>query len=153
MVRPSCRPQRGLPKNSVSVLRAWLFEYFLHPYLEECEKMTLQNRHDCPKTRISTYFCLFDTIKEQIQLIREKLGEKEKELSLDEQQGERIARLRYLDQRLRQQRALHQQLGMVRPSCRPQRGFPKNSVSVLRAWLFEYFLHPYLEECEKIETF
>ncbi|KAH0868798.1 hypothetical protein HID58_075820 [Brassica napus] len=52
MVRPSCRPQRGLPKNSVSVLRVWLFEHFLHPYPEECEKMTLQNRYDCPKTSL-----------------------------------------------------------------------------------------------------
>ncbi|CAN6803211.1 unnamed protein product [Brassica oleracea] len=54
MVRPSCRPQRGLPKNSVYVLRVWLFEHFLHPYVypEECEKMMLQNRYDCPKTSL-----------------------------------------------------------------------------------------------------
>jgi hypothetical protein len=25
------RPQRGLPESAVSVLRAWLFEHFLHP--------------------------------------------------------------------------------------------------------------------------
>ena len=90
---------------------------------------------------------LRDAIKEQIQIIREKLGEKGGGgESLDEQQGggERIPRLRYLDQRLRQQRAFHQQLGMVRPSWRPQRGLPENSVSVLRAWLFEHFLHPYV---------
>ncbi|KAG7597623.1 Homeobox domain [Arabidopsis suecica] len=100
--------------------------------------------------RISRHFrALRDAIKEQIQIIREKLGEKGGE-SLDEQQGERIPRLRYLDQRLRQQRALHQQLGMVRPAWRPQRGLPENSVSVLRAWLFEHFLHPYPKESEKI---
>lgn len=94
--------------------------------------------------RISRHFrALRDAIKEQIQIIRDKLGEKGGE-SLDEQQGERIPRLRYLDQRLRQQRALHQQLGMVRPAWRPQRGLPENSVSVLRAWLFEHFLHPYV---------
>ncbi|CAH8383201.1 unnamed protein product [Eruca vesicaria subsp. sativa] len=97
--------------------------------------------------RISRHFrCLRDTIKEQIQVIRGKLGEKE----TSEEQGERIPRLRYLDQRLRQQRALHQQLGMVRPSWRPQRGLPENSVSILRAWLFEHFLHPYPKESEKI---
>ncbi|CAH2036788.1 unnamed protein product [Thlaspi arvense] len=100
--------------------------------------------------RISCHFrTLRDTIKDQIQVIREKLGEKGGE-SLDEQQGERIPRLRYLDQRLRQQRALHQQLGMVRPAWRPQRGLPENSVSALRAWLFEHFLHPYPKESEKI---
>ncbi|KAL0697950.1 hypothetical protein Bca4012_054072 [Brassica carinata] len=93
---------------------------------------------------------LRDTIKEQIQIIRDKLGEKGGE-SVDEQQGgERIPRLRYLDQRLRQQRALHQQLGMARPSWRPQRGLPENSVSALRAWLFEHFLHPYPKESEKM---
>lgn len=27
------RPQRGLPERAVSVLRAWLFEHFLHPYV------------------------------------------------------------------------------------------------------------------------
>ncbi|CAN8234642.1 unnamed protein product [Cochlearia groenlandica] len=98
--------------------------------------------------RISSHFrCLRDAIKEQVQVIREKLGEKE---SSDEQQGERIPRLRYLDQRLRQQRALHQQLGMVRPTWRPQRGLPENSVSILRAWLFEHFLHPYPKESEKV---
>lgn len=25
------RPQRGLPERSVAILRAWLFEHFLHP--------------------------------------------------------------------------------------------------------------------------
>ncbi|WZZ10902.1 BEL1-like homeodomain protein 10 [Brassica napus] len=102
--------------------------------------------------RISCHFrALRDAIKEQIKMIREKLGEKGGELSLDEQQGgERIPRLRYLDQRLRQQRALHQQLGMVRPCWRPQRGLPESSVSALRAWLFEHFLHPYPKESEKM---
>ncbi|KAL0731817.1 hypothetical protein Bca4012_027911 [Brassica carinata] len=97
--------------------------------------------------RISRHFrCLRDAIKDQVQVIRGKLGEKES----SEEQGERIPRLRYLDQRLRQQRALHQQLGMVRPTWRPQRGLPENSVSILRAWLFEHFLHPYPKESEKI---
>lgn len=27
------RPQRGLPERSVAILRAWLFEHFLHPYV------------------------------------------------------------------------------------------------------------------------
>ncbi|XP_009104707.1 BEL1-like homeodomain protein 3 isoform X2 [Brassica rapa] len=88
-----------------------------------------------------------DALKEQIQVIRGKLGEDKESC---EEHGERIPRLRYLDQRLRQQRALHQQLGMVRPSWRPQRGLPENSVSILCAWLFEHFLHPYPKESEKI---
>lgn len=28
---PVWKPQRGLPERAVSVLRAWLFEHFLHP--------------------------------------------------------------------------------------------------------------------------
>ncbi|KAJ4884575.1 BEL1-like homeodomain protein 3 [Raphanus sativus] len=98
--------------------------------------------------RISRHFrCLRDALKEQVGVMRGKLGEEEDK----EEEGERIPRLRYLDQRLRQQRALHQQLGMVvRPSWRPQRGLPENSVSILRAWLFEHFLHPYPKESEKI---
>uniref|UniRef100_A0A0D3DQE9 Homeobox domain-containing protein n=1 Tax=Brassica oleracea var. oleracea TaxID=109376 RepID=A0A0D3DQE9_BRAOL len=102
--------------------------------------------------RISCHFrSLRDAIKEHIQVIREKLGEKGGELSLDEQQGgERIPILRYLDQRLRQQRTFHQQIGMVRPSWRPQRGLPESFVSALRAWLFEHFLHPYPKESEKM---
>ncbi|WZZ80619.1 hypothetical protein YC2023_101191 [Brassica napus] len=102
--------------------------------------------------RISCHFrSLRDAIKEHIQVIREKLGEKGGELSLDEQQGgERIPILRYLDQRLRQQRTFHQQIGMVRPSWRPQRGLPESFVSGLRAWLFEHFLHPYPKESEKM---
>lgn len=31
--QPVWRPQRGLPERAVTVLRAWLFEHFLHPYV------------------------------------------------------------------------------------------------------------------------
>ena len=31
VIIPKWRPQRGLPARSVSVLRAWLFDHFLHP--------------------------------------------------------------------------------------------------------------------------
>lgn len=29
--QPMWRPQRGLPERAVSVLKAWLFDHFLHP--------------------------------------------------------------------------------------------------------------------------
>ena len=38
-----------------------------------------------------------------------------------------------------------QQLGMIhstRQTWRPIRGLPENSVTILRSWLFEHFLHP-----------
>ncbi|ESW08624.1 hypothetical protein PHAVU_009G060400 [Phaseolus vulgaris] len=88
---------------------------------------------------ISRHFrCLRDAISVQIQVTQRSLGE---------QEG--IPRLRYVDQQLRQQKAL-QQLGVMRQAWRPQRGLPESSVSILRAWLFEHFLHPYPKDSEKI---
>ncbi|KAJ9186527.1 hypothetical protein P3X46_002091 [Hevea brasiliensis] len=95
---------------------------------------------------ISRHFrCLRDAISNQIEIIRRRLGEQD--TSPNGQGG--ILRLRYVDQQLRQQRAL-QQLGVMRHSWRPQRGLPESSVSILRAWLFEHFLHPYPNDSEKI---
>ena len=89
---------------------------------------------------ISCHFrCLRDTITGQIQASRRSLGEQDVS---ENGKGVRISRLRYVDQHLRQQRAL-QQLGMMQQHAwRPQRGLPESSVSILRAWLFEHFLHP-----------
>lgn len=87
---------------------------------------------------ISRHFrCLRDAIASQIQATRKSLGEQDNGL------GGVIPRLRYVDQQLRQQRAL-QQFGMMRHAWRPQRGLPENAVTILRAWLFEHFLHPYV---------
>ncbi|KAK7283378.1 hypothetical protein RIF29_12849 [Crotalaria pallida] len=88
---------------------------------------------------ISRHFrSLRDAISGQIQVTQRSLGE---------QEG--IPRLRYVDQQLRQQKAI-QQLGVMRQAWRPQRGLPETSVSILRAWLFEHFLHPYPKDSEKI---
>ncbi|CAK8569040.1 unnamed protein product [Lathyrus sativus] len=88
---------------------------------------------------ISRHFrCLRDAISSQIQVIQRNLGE---------QEG--IPRLRYVDQQLRQQKEL-QHLAVMRHAWRPQRGLPENSVSILRAWLFEHFLNPYPKDSEKI---
>ncbi|KAG0491975.1 hypothetical protein HPP92_005373 [Vanilla planifolia] len=58
-------------------------------------------------------------------------------------------RLRLLDQSLRRQRAF-QQAGMAESHpWRPQKGLPERSVSILRAWLFEHFLHPYPSDVDK----
>uniref|UniRef100_A0A6N2MCU0 Homeobox domain-containing protein n=1 Tax=Salix viminalis TaxID=40686 RepID=A0A6N2MCU0_SALVM len=97
---------------------------------------------------ISRHFrCLRDAITGQIHATRKSLGEQEASENL---KGVGITRLRYVDQHLRQQRALHQ-LGMMQQHAwRPQRGLPESSVSVLRAWLFEHFLHPYPKDSDKI---
>ncbi|PSS29460.1 BEL1-like homeodomain protein 6 [Actinidia chinensis var. chinensis] len=96
---------------------------------------------------ISCHFrCLRDTITGQIRASRRSLGEQDVS---ENGKGVRISRLRYVDQHLRQQRAL-QQLGMMQQHAwRPQRGLPESSVSILRAWLFEHFLHPYPKDSDK----
>lgn len=97
---------------------------------------------------ISCHFrCLRDAINGQIKVTQRNLGEPDASAN---SKGVGISRLRYVDQQLRQQRAL-QQLGMMQQhTWRPQRGLPESSVSVLRAWLFEHFLHPYPKDSDKI---
>jgi hypothetical protein len=88
--------------------------------------------------------CLKDAITGQIRVANKSLGE-------EDCLGGKIegSRLKYVDHHLRQQRAL-QQLGMIQHNAwRPQRGLPERSVSVLRAWLFDHFLHPYPKDSDK----
>ncbi|CAN8276296.1 unnamed protein product [Cochlearia groenlandica] len=92
---------------------------------------------------ISRHFrSLRDVISAQIIVTRKSLGEQ------DGPDGNKIgiiSRLKYVDQHLRQQR------GFMQPQAwRPQRGLPENSVLILRAWLFEHFLHPYPKDSDKI---
>ncbi|KAK7352090.1 hypothetical protein VNO80_17507 [Phaseolus coccineus] len=95
---------------------------------------------------ISCHFrCLRDAITGQIRATRKSLGEHDASGS---NKGVGMARLKYVDHQVRQQRAI-QQLGMMQHAWRPQRGLPESSVSILRAWLFEHFLHPYPKDSEK----
>ncbi|KAK4371764.1 hypothetical protein RND71_007148 [Anisodus tanguticus] len=89
--------------------------------------------------------CLKDAIIGQIRSASKTLGE-------EDSFGGKIegSRLKFVDNQLRQQRAL-QQLGMIQHNAwRPQRGLPERAVSVLRAWLFEHFLHPYPKDSDKM---
>lgn len=92
---------------------------------------------------ISRHFrSLRDAISEQIVVTRKCLGEQD---GSDGKGVGTISRLKYVDQHLRQQR------GFMQPQAwRPQRGLPENSVLILRAWLFEHFLHPYPKDSDKI---
>ncbi|KAL6501722.1 hypothetical protein OROGR_026855 [Orobanche gracilis] len=85
--------------------------------------------------------CLKDGILSQIKATKKAMGEKDTAVLLGTVKGE-TPRLRLLDQTHRQQRALQQMSNMEIHPWRPQRGLPERSVSVLRAWLFEHFLHP-----------
>ncbi|KAG0610080.1 hypothetical protein M758_7G037800 [Ceratodon purpureus] len=85
---------------------------------------------------------LRDAIGNQLKVVKRALGE---EVDRNAGLGE-SSRPRYVDQ----QRAL-QQLGMLQQHAwRPQRGLPERAVSVLRAWLFEHFLHPYPKDVDKL---
>ncbi|KAJ8643284.1 hypothetical protein MRB53_005032 [Persea americana] len=52
----SWRPQRGLPEKSVSVLRAWMFQNFLHPYPKDAEKHALAIRSGLTRNQVSNWF-------------------------------------------------------------------------------------------------
>lgn len=93
------------------------------------------------KTISKQFRCLRDAVARQIKAVSRSLGEEE---SSPQGKLQGLSRLRFVDHHFRQQQAL-QQLGMVPQNSnawRPQRGLPERAVSVLRAWLFEHFLHP-----------
>ncbi|KAJ4891725.1 BEL1-like homeodomain protein 1 [Raphanus sativus] len=97
------------------------------------------------KTISRQFRSLKEAIAGQIKTANKSLGEE------DSVSG--VGRLKFVDHHLRQQRAI-QQHGMIQhhPSnnaWRPQRGLPERAVSVLRAWLFENFLHPYPKDSDK----
>lgn len=103
------------------------------------------------KTISKQFRCLKDAIMSQIKATYKSLGEEDTTSNGTgiKLEGGAGSRLRYVDHQLRQQRAL-QQLGMMQHNAwRPQRGLPERAVSVLRAWLFEHFLHPYPKDSDK----
>ncbi|KAJ8549982.1 hypothetical protein K7X08_033689 [Anisodus acutangulus] len=91
--------------------------------------------------------CLKDGIAVQLKQSCEVLGEKDASTS-GLTKGE-TPRLKVLEQNLRQQRAFQQMGMMEQEAWRPQRGLPERSVNILRAWLFEHFLHPYPSDADK----
>ncbi|OAY35376.1 BEL1-like homeodomain protein 4 [Manihot esculenta] len=92
--------------------------------------------------------CLKDAIAAQLKHSCELLGEKDGAGTSGITKGE-TPRLKLLEQSLRQQRAFHQMGMMEQEAWRPQRGLPERSVNILRAWLFEHFLHPYPSDADK----
>lgn len=55
-IRQVWRPLRGLPEDSVALLRAWLFEHFLHPYPNDNEKLMLASQTGLSRNQISNWF-------------------------------------------------------------------------------------------------
>ncbi|XAR55082.1 hypothetical protein NMG60_11030464 [Bertholletia excelsa] len=91
--------------------------------------------------------CLRDEIVGQIKVTKKAMGERD--AVAPGTRGE-TPRLKLVDQALRQQKAFRQMSLMESHPWRPQRGLPERSVSVLRAWLFEHFLHPYPSDVDKL---
>ena len=61
----SWRPQRGLPERAVAVLRAWLFEHFLHPYPNDVDKHILARQTGLSRSQV-IFYILFSDIYEYI---------------------------------------------------------------------------------------
>ncbi|XP_074325159.1 BEL1-like homeodomain protein 2 [Apium graveolens] len=93
--------------------------------------------------------CLKDAIGAQIKISCELLGEKDGAAGTSGVTKGETPRLKLLEQSLRHQRAFHQMGMMEQEAWRPQRGLPERSVNILRAWLFEHFLHPYPSDADK----
>lgn len=76
------RPQRGLPERSVAVLRAWLFEHFLHPYPTDADKHMLATQTGLSRNQVSNWFInarvrLWKPMVEEIHMLEAKgLAEK-----------------------------------------------------------------------------
>ncbi|MQL77039.1 hypothetical protein Taro_009441 [Colocasia esculenta] len=93
--------------------------------------------------------CLKDAIAAQLKQTCELLGEKDGSGGVSGITKGETPRLRMLEQSLWRQRAFHQMGMMEQEAWRPQRGLPERSVKILRAWLFEHFLHPYPSDADK----
>ncbi|KAA8516806.1 hypothetical protein F0562_017084 [Nyssa sinensis] len=49
-------PREDCPERSVSVLRAWLFEHFLHPYPKDSDKHMLAKQTGLTRSQVSNWF-------------------------------------------------------------------------------------------------
>ncbi|CAD6340586.1 unnamed protein product [Miscanthus lutarioriparius] len=98
--------------------------------------------------------CLRDALVAQVRALRKAMGERDGgggggvATAAGATKGD-TPRLKVLDQCLRQQRAFQHPGTIENYPWRPQRGLPERAVAVLRAWLFEHFLHPYPNDVDK----
>lgn len=99
---------------------------------------------------VSRHFRYLDNaISDQLKRIREVLGEElAGPTSGSGKHDSNMARLRFLDQSFQKNKFIVGSTGFLehqQHSWRPQqKGLPERAVAVLRAWLFEHFLHPYV---------
>ncbi|XP_011077622.1 BEL1-like homeodomain protein 9 [Sesamum indicum] len=90
--QPVWRPQRGLPERAVAVLRAWLFEHFLHPYPTDTDKLMLAKQTGLSRNQVSNWFInarvrLWKPMVEEVHMLETRQGQKD--LQTDEQPANR----------------------------------------------------------------
>ncbi|KAI4334370.1 hypothetical protein L6164_019070 [Bauhinia variegata] len=103
---------------------------------------------------VSRHFrCLKNAITDQLKHIREVLGEDSSAgTSSKLDNNNNAARLRFMDHSFLKNKSSGGNMAFLEPQhhvWRPQRGLPERSVAILRAWLFEHFLHPYPTDTDK----
>lgn len=95
------------------------------------------------KTVTRNFRCLRNAISDQIRHISRALGEEflSPTTGTSSSKGDiNMSRLKFVGQK-----SGGVNMGFLEPQqhgWRPQRGLPERSVAILRAWLFEHFLHP-----------
>ncbi|KAL2989986.1 hypothetical protein AAZX31_11G171200 [Glycine max] len=104
---------------------------------------------------VSKHFrCLKNAISDQLKLTCEVLGEDFSipTTSTGSKFDNNMARLRCMDQSFQKNKSGGANINFLEPQqhvWRPQRGLPERSVAILKAWLFEHFLHPYPTDTDK----
>lgn len=97
------------------------------------------------KTISRSFYSIKSSISDQLRNIRKTLGQ-ELLSHAGRSKGDRVSSsLKLADHPLEKQRAIGSGMGFLDPQpqvWRPQRGLPERAVAVLRAWLFDHFLHP-----------
>ncbi|CAL5420196.1 unnamed protein product [Camellia sinensis] len=90
--QPVWRPQRGLPERAVNVLRAWLFEHFLHPYPTDTDKIMLAKQTGLSRSQVSNWFInarvrLWKPMVEEIHMLETR--QTQKAMQRDDQNADR----------------------------------------------------------------
>jgi len=100
---------------------------------------------------VSKHFrCLKNSISDQLKLLSEALGEDVSipSSSTGSKADTTMARIRCsVDQSFLKNKPGRGTTDLLDPQqhvWRPQRGLPERAVAILKAWLFEHFLHPYV---------
>lgn len=97
---------------------------------------------------VSKHFrCVKNAITHQLKIIRNALGEELSSHSggTSSIKGDASSMLKFFDHSFDQkQKGASTSIGILESQhiWRPQRGLPERAVSILRAWLFDHFLHP-----------